>query len=453
MLPKVLDFGISKMDDRTARRPDQPGLVMGTTHYLSPEQVAGAPVDARTDQYALGVVLYECLTGRRPVRGETAQAIMRSIGERPLRPRRSQLRPDLPPAIAEAVLRAMAHDPAHRFPSAHVLGAALLPFASEKKQVAWADYYAGTRERSAPETPARSSAASLPQPAPLHTPSPAPILDTQLLSPLPRQPAHLQTRASEVRRREQPVTSAPAQPAPRRPATPAAPRALAAAVVANRTQEQPAGRSGLRSWLLPALIGALVLATAGRLLLRLTVSLRDGARPASTATGTPPPEPVTPPAPGSGLSDRPAQRMSDPAGRAAGQRGPLLLPESLPPPPVAAPAPAPPPPADEVTFQITDAPPGLTAAIAGKAVTLPLRLRRGTPAVTVTFRAPGHQSRDVTVTADSDRALELRLRPTAVRPADPNPAGNKRRPAVSPQSPLAPSVPVESPSPAPIIDI
>jgi serine/threonine-protein kinase len=116
------------------------GTVMGTTPYLSPEQVAGRSVDARSDQYTLGVILYECATGRRPHEGENIFAIMRSIADgRFRRPR--ELRPDLSPAFEAVILRAMHHDPAPRFESVHALGRALLPFASERRRLIWSEYY------------------------------------------------------------------------------------------------------------------------------------------------------------------------------------------------------------------------------------------------------------------------------------------------------------------------
>jgi serine/threonine-protein kinase len=66
--PKILDFGISKLegegeDGQPSQSLTEPGYLLGTPHYLSPEQVAGRSADARSDQYALGVVLFECLTG------------------------------------------------------------------------------------------------------------------------------------------------------------------------------------------------------------------------------------------------------------------------------------------------------------------------------------------------------------------------------------------------------
>jgi serine/threonine-protein kinase len=140
MVPKVVDFGISKRVDETSSSLTSKGAVIGTMHYLSPEQVLGKEVDARSDQYALGVILYECLTGRRPHEGETMFAIMRSIGEGALiRPR--VRRPELPEALETIILRAMSLRPRDRFPSVYELGGALLPFASPKRKVAWADYF------------------------------------------------------------------------------------------------------------------------------------------------------------------------------------------------------------------------------------------------------------------------------------------------------------------------
>jgi serine/threonine-protein kinase len=161
VVPKVLDFGIAKIyGDAPVPTLTNTGAVLGTTHYLSPEQLAGGDVDARSDQFALGVILYEALTGRRPHEGETVYMVMRSIGEGRFRPPR-ELRPGLPPALEAVILRAMSRDPADRFESVHALGRALLPLASTKRKVLWADFY----ERSAsvgagqPADPTRPSQA------------------------------------------------------------------------------------------------------------------------------------------------------------------------------------------------------------------------------------------------------------------------------------------------------
>jgi serine/threonine protein kinase len=145
--PKILDFGISKLegegeDGQPSQSLTEPGYLLGTPHYLSPEQVAGRSADARSDQYALGVVLFECLTGQRPHDGyETAQVLAR-IRQGAVPPPR-QLRAGLPAALEVILLRALAVKPEARFATVHALGAAMLPFASPKQQVAWSDYYLG----------------------------------------------------------------------------------------------------------------------------------------------------------------------------------------------------------------------------------------------------------------------------------------------------------------------
>jgi serine/threonine-protein kinase len=127
---KLLDFGIAKLGiEPGAADHDRPltdtGAVMGTPHYMSPEQARGArAVDERADLYAAGVILYEMLTGQRPIRGESTNEILWKIWNEPLTPPIA-LRPDLPPSIDAFVVRAMARDRNERFCSAEAMTAAL----------------------------------------------------------------------------------------------------------------------------------------------------------------------------------------------------------------------------------------------------------------------------------------------------------------------------------------
>ncbi len=119
----VADFGIAKVRDDTDLT--NTGTMLGTVKYLAPEQVESAPVDARTDIYALGVVLYEALAGRPPFMGDTAAATALARLHQTPTPI-DQLRPDIPPALAAAVMRALARHPDQRFESARDFRAALL---------------------------------------------------------------------------------------------------------------------------------------------------------------------------------------------------------------------------------------------------------------------------------------------------------------------------------------
>ena len=108
---KLLDFGLAKLEDVTLTRA---GTRLGTVSYMSPEQARGDTVDARTDIWALGVVFYELLTGRRPFRGENEQAVLYAIRHDEPAPV-AALRPEVPPGLVRVVAKALEKDPTERY--------------------------------------------------------------------------------------------------------------------------------------------------------------------------------------------------------------------------------------------------------------------------------------------------------------------------------------------------
>ena len=124
-LVKIVDFGIAKLDEAaslaqaetvTRLGGTKPGMFMGTVGYVSPEQASGRPVDYRSDQFALGLLIYELVSRRRPFdRATTAQSLAATIDEEP--PPIETLNPDVPPHLAAIVRRCLAKDPSERYDS------------------------------------------------------------------------------------------------------------------------------------------------------------------------------------------------------------------------------------------------------------------------------------------------------------------------------------------------
>jgi len=234
--PKVLDFGISKGTDVVGSMSTgtltATGSMIGTPYYLAPEQILDSKsAGSQSDQYALGVIFYECLTGKRPYDGDNLFVVFQGIvGGTPTMPR--ELRPDIPPELEDIVLRAMKSDAKARFPTIDDFGRAMLPFASSRARVIWEEAFAvGGSDAAVPA--ARPSIAVMPTPSPAaraatlmppglakppfpgQTPTPPPATSAAgLKTPTPPPRTIAQWGMSPVPGARPAATPAPATPSP-----------------------------------------------------------------------------------------------------------------------------------------------------------------------------------------------------------------------------------------------
>ena len=161
----LTDFGIARALDPAARMT-QTGAVVGTPHYMSPEQARGRPIDGRSDLYSLGIVLYELLVGRVPYEADDSLAVGIMHISQPV--------PVLPEAIAAMqpiVARMLAKQPEDRFQSGEALAAAIDAFESRDDDSI--DMPSVSAKESRRDTPPMSLFASTPAPAPIATPKPS----------------------------------------------------------------------------------------------------------------------------------------------------------------------------------------------------------------------------------------------------------------------------------------
>jgi serine/threonine-protein kinase len=156
---RVLDFGISKLaDDEDAEGLTGTDAVFGTPNTMSPELLQGARhASPASDQYALGVVLYQCVTGRLPFRGGSVFATLQAIAKGEYA-RAREVVEAVPEGLDVAITRAMAYAPSDRHASVRAFGAALLPYASARGRVQWGASFA---DGAAVARPAESTAPEL----------------------------------------------------------------------------------------------------------------------------------------------------------------------------------------------------------------------------------------------------------------------------------------------------
>jgi serine/threonine-protein kinase len=123
---KIVDFGHALVIEDT--RLTDTGIVLGSAHYMAPEQAQGIPIDARTDLYAVGVVLYRLLTGVVPFDHASPAEVMRMHQQQPVPPPHTRTSTPVPRAAEDLCMWLLAKDPRHRVPNAHVLRLTLEAF-------------------------------------------------------------------------------------------------------------------------------------------------------------------------------------------------------------------------------------------------------------------------------------------------------------------------------------
>lgn len=123
---KVVDFGIAKAEMR-AQQATQHGIIKGKFYYMSPEQAYGHHVDARTDVFAAGMVLYEILAGRNPYAGAEEYELLKAVRQAQI-PALSSIRPQVDDELSKIVAKALQRDPQHRFSSARQMQMALVRY-------------------------------------------------------------------------------------------------------------------------------------------------------------------------------------------------------------------------------------------------------------------------------------------------------------------------------------
>ena len=166
---KLMDFGIARLvSDRQMTRT---GLTLGSIFYMSPEQISGGAIDARSDIYSCGISLYEMATGKRPFEGDSDFAIMAAhVEQAPVPP--IQIDPSLPTELNQVILMAIEKDPARRFQSADAMKNALERILQTMEPTAAGAQVEAAPAPAQPAVGARPAAARLPAAAAVPAPAP-----------------------------------------------------------------------------------------------------------------------------------------------------------------------------------------------------------------------------------------------------------------------------------------
>jgi serine/threonine protein kinase len=207
--PKVLDFGIAKLHQNMGvGSATQTGSLLGTPHYMSPEQAMGRGVDLRTDLYAIGVILFVCATGRRPFHADSLFDLLRKhVDEPPPSPR--ALRPDLPPMYEQIILRALEKNPDMRWQNTLALSSALQQATHGLGQEAWTPINPGTASAlAAQRTPASWPSGQHSWPSGPGS-TPVPPTQPQAMIPTQHQPRPMTPQPSPMPLHQHPPTPHP----------------------------------------------------------------------------------------------------------------------------------------------------------------------------------------------------------------------------------------------------
>jgi eukaryotic-like serine/threonine-protein kinase len=128
---KIVDFGVAAVTSDMNTRLTRIGTLLGTPTYMAPEQVRSRTIDARTDVYSLGVIMYEVFTGQPPYAGDDMAVLFQHVEGRPTPPR--ELNPELVPGLEAIILKAMAVEPEQRFQTVEALRQSLWEFSRQKR--------------------------------------------------------------------------------------------------------------------------------------------------------------------------------------------------------------------------------------------------------------------------------------------------------------------------------